>query len=131
MRWFKNLKKWQKGGIIGIAVGLIIACLLLFILNPSDYNSPGERLAYLHTILYVPALFIGWIVYGDLGGHIVDYIGAGTIVIFYGALGALFGRFQQIEKPTRKWVLTGLLALLLLLFYAAHYFIYYDIGNAR
>jgi hypothetical protein len=122
MSWFKNLKKWQKGGLIGCAVGLLLVCILFFILHPSDYHSLGERIADLHGILYWPADLLATIVSGDVGGPIADYGGAVTIVIVYGALGALFGRFQQIENPTRKWILTGLLALLLLVFYVMSYY---------
>jgi len=124
MRWFKNLKKWQKGGLIGCAVGLLLACILLLISPPSHYNSLGERIAYLHGALYILPGILTIILYGDIGGAVLDYGGAVSIIIFYGGLGAIFGRFQQIDNPARKWLLTAVLALFLLLFYVIHFVTY-------
>jgi len=111
--WFKNLKKWQKGGLIGLGVGVILAVII--ILSP---HTLGEWVANFHVVF----LLIIWT--WGVGQHesslamaIVEYGGSAAIVIFYGGLGALFGRFQQMASPTWKWSLTALLALFLLFFY--------------
>jgi len=46
-----------------------------------------------------------------------QYAFLGAIVVFYGGLGALTGKVQQMASPAWKWLLTALLALFLLFFY--------------
>jgi len=55
--WFKNLKKWQKRGLIGCAVGLLFACLLMLTVI-LDLDSAWERILWkwitdLHASLHV------------------------------------------------------------------------------
>jgi hypothetical protein len=123
MRWFKNLKKWQKGGLIGCAVGLLIACITMpAICGYSFGYSFGEWILYPHEALYLAPLTLATICFGDEGGgDLVTFVITGgwiaTIVIFYGGLGALFGRFQQMVNAYWKWILTAILTLSLLFFY--------------
>ncbi len=132
MRWFKNLKRWQKGGLIGLGVGLIFAGILL--IDPIS-GIPrrewglGEWVGNFHFAFYIlsaylvilPACLAG-ILSCELGGTAFECAGLAAIVICYGGLGALFGRFQQLSKPVWKWLLTGLLALFLLGLYFFGYF---------
>jgi len=114
MRWFKNLKKWQKGALIGCGVGLF-ACLLMLALmeGPGSVTRiVGEWIVRLHVLLYVTFdLFI------RLPSMMSQYAFLGAIVVFYGGLGALTGKVQQMASPAWKWLLTALLALFLLFFY--------------
>jgi hypothetical protein len=116
MNWFRNLKKWQKGGLIGCAAGLAIACLLLYACIVNDTpggisaNEPGGTIKLLILLGHLWLAFISRGEWASLGV---------VLVIFYGGLGAIEGKIQQSAKPLKKWLLTGLLAFLLLLFYAS------------
>jgi hypothetical protein len=114
MSWFKNLKRWQKGGLISGAVGLLIACLLMLllvlgILLPSrQAENVGWYIVYLHHSLYL------------ICGGIIPVL-AVAIVTVYGGFGALMGVIQQMANPLRRWGLTGLLALFLPFIYWFNY----------
>jgi len=119
MRWFKNLKKWQKGGLIGCGVGLIFACLLMLSKTLDLEEIVWKWITELHMWLYV----IFWRII-PLRPYIMGYYAtAGAIVVFYGVLGILVGRVQQMASPIWKWLLTALLALFLLLFYGLSVFL--------
>jgi len=136
--WFKNLKKWQKGGLIGCAVGLFFVCLAIvlfftwrfppsIILPPSIlhilYALPGamivlELIVMLNFVLCIALLYMG------------SYIGSAAlvagIIVFYcvfgGAFGAIVGRVQQVTSPFWRRLLTALLALLALFLLFAYLF---------
>ncbi len=112
--WFKTLKKWQKGGLIGCAVGILLAAIV--IIEPG-VRSLGGWIIDRHIIFFI--IFLGIAI-----EHNSLYIylcgGALAIVIFYGGLGAIGGRIQQINNPYWKWLLTALIALFLAAFYTAH-----------
>ena len=118
--WYQNLKKWQKGGLIGCAVGIIFAS---FTIQGTGGGFAGWIFDF-HAIFFI--IFHGIVIkyssrfMSDYGGYIYVYGGSLAIVIFYGGLGALWGRIQQGTKPFWKWSLTALLALFLLLFYVLH-----------
>jgi hypothetical protein len=118
--WYKNLKKWQKGGLIGFIVGIILACIT--ILSPYQ-DSLGEWLTNFHAALAFLSLSCTFFWPGDetRSAATVFTVEFGClIVILYGGLGAVWGRIQQMVNPIWKWLLTALLALLLLLFYLAY-----------
>ena len=119
--WLKNLKKWQKGGLIGCAGGVLFAVII--ILSPTE-DSLGEWLTNFHEIFFVILHVITYMlssrVMYDYGALIVEYGGLLAIVILYGGLGAIWGKSQQINSPFWKWLITALLALFLLLFYVLH-----------
>jgi len=110
MRWFKNLKKWQQGGLIGSAVGLLftsimaLSIVLGILLDSWRVSNVGSWIIELHAFLF--AIF-----YHMLPLFLV------AIVVCYGGFGAIVGRVQQMANPVWKWLLTGLLALFLLFFY--------------
>ena len=114
IRWYKNLKMWQKGGFIGCALGILLAAIV--IIEPG-VRSPGGWIIDRHIIFFI--IFLGIAI--NLN-NIYIYLCAGSlvIVIFYGGLGAILGKVQQIHNPLWKWLLTALLALFLLLFYVLH-----------
>ena len=131
--WFRNLKKWQKGGLIGCAVGLFLVCLaiILFLYFP-PHIIPPPSIPY--NILY--ALPGAMIVLGLIGmlnlvlGIALFYIESAApvvgIIVFYcvfgGVLGAIVGRVQQVTSPFWRWLLTALLALLALFLLFAYLF---------
>lgn len=118
--WFTNLRKWQKGGLIGCAVGIIFAS---FTIQGTGGGFAGWIFDF-HAIFFI--MFHGIVIeyssrfMSDYGGYIYVYGGSLAIVIFYGGLGAIWGKIQQINNPFWKWPLTALLALFLLLFYVFH-----------
>ena len=95
--WFKNLKKWQKGGLIGCAVGILLA--VIAIIEPGGRSLGGQIISF-HAVFYM-LLFITF-----YSSEIVYAGGAGAIAIFYGGLGAILGAIQQINNPFWKWPLT-------------------------
>ena len=117
MRWFKNLKKWQKGGLIGLGIGVILG----FFVCPLAVWIP-----YVSSVVSIPILSIHfvftnvvWLIHPgptSAGGY-EHYIMPGAMVVLYGGLGAIAGKIQQSAKLLKKWLLTGFLALFLLLFY--------------
>jgi hypothetical protein len=114
MRWFKSLKKWQKGGLIGLVVGFLIGCLLVVSLiiatqlNSGEAGNVGQSIVYLHDSLYL------------ICGGIIPIL-AVAIVAIYGGFGALMGAIQHMANPFRRWGLTGLLALFLPFIYWFNY----------
>ena len=112
--WYQNLKKWQKGGLIGCVLGILLAAIV--IIEPG-VRSPGGWIIDRHIIFFI--IFLGIAI-----EHNSPYMhlcaGALVIVIFYGGLGAIEGRIQQINTPFWKWSLTALLALFLAAFYIVH-----------
>ena len=112
-KWFINLKKWQKGGLIGCAVGVVFATLMVLALD--QYPSGPlmcEWVLRLHLLLYVILVFT--IPYHSIW---VYCAGAGVMIVAYGGYGAIVGRFQQVANPRIRWLLTGLSALFLLYIY--------------
>jgi len=114
--WFRNLKKWQKGGLIGCAVGLFLVCLtivLFFIGTPTDL--PGIVLRWilaLHFFLFIRCIYMG------------SWIGcAVAMIVLYGGFGAIVGRVQQVTSPFWRWLLTALLAVFLLVVYSFSFII--------
>jgi|GEM_PF-6793923 len=117
--WFKNLKKWQKGGLIGGAIGLLLAVII--ILSPYRLQRQIENFHEICYALPTGIALFGWDEHST-GKDIIEYGGAASIVIFYGVLGMLAGIIQQIANLSQKWLLTALLALFLLLFYVMNYY---------
>ena len=118
--WYQNLKKWQKGGLIGCAVGIIFASFTI----QGTGGGLGGWIFNFHAIFFI--MFHGIVTeyssrfMADYGGYVYVYGGSLAVVIFYGGLGAILGKIQQIHNPLWKWSLTALLALFLLLFYVSH-----------
>jgi len=116
--WFINLKKWQKGGLIGCAVGVLFACLLMLglilgrYLDSHEVWNVGWWIIRLHCSLHVIfALFM------RLPYLMPDFATSGAIVVCYGGFGAIVGKVQQMTNPFWKWLLTGLLVIFLLFIY--------------
>jgi hypothetical protein len=121
--WFNNLEKWQKGALIGSAVGLIIVCLAAYAWQESGLIGYIIQLFAL-LLHYWLAWPFSWLWNHGYTSHIVSLALLGAIlVIFYGGLGALFGRIQQITSRARKMRLTGLLTICLIVFYASSFLV--------
>ncbi len=126
MKWFKNLKKWQKGGLIGCAVGLLLAGMII----PGAHPYEDPPWVWIYNFHIVPFAIVDVIVSDIIGSitHIyIMYIynptvwflcgGLGAVVVCYGGFGAIVGRTQQMTNPFSRWLLTGLLAFFLLFIY--------------
>jgi len=116
--WFKNLKKWQKGGLIGCAVGLFFVCLAIasfFVGTLINTDLPGmvlKGILSLHFFLFI------------IGHSTGSWIGcAVAMVVLYGGFGAIVGRVQQVTSPFWRWLLTALLAVFLLVVYSFSFII--------
>jgi hypothetical protein len=131
--WFRNLKKWQKGALIGCAVGLFLVCLaiILFLYFPPRVIPPPS---IPYTILYALLGATGVLVLiGILNlvlsialfrmESVAPIVG---IIVFYCVFGSVFGavvgRVQQVASPFWRWLLTALLALLALFLLFAYLF---------
>jgi len=131
--WFKNLKKWQKGGLIGCAVGLFFVCLTIVLsfityrFPPSIlhilYALPGARIVLVSIGMLNFVLCIALLYMGSYIGYAALVVG---IIVFYcvfgGAFGAIVGRVRQVTSPFRRRLLTALLALLALFLLFAYLF---------
>jgi len=131
--WFRNLKKWQKGGLIGCAVGLFFVCLTIVLsfityrFPPSIlhilYALPGARIVLVSIGMLNFVLCIALLYMGSYIGYAPLVVG---IIVFYcvfgGAFGAIVGRVQQVASPFRRRLLTALLALLAFLLLFAYLF---------
>jgi uncharacterized membrane protein len=131
--WFRNLKKWQKGALIGCAVGLFLVCLaiILFLYFP-PHIIPPPSIPY--TIL---SALRGATIVLVLTGMLNLMLGIALfriesaapvvgIIVFYcvfgGVFGAIVGRVQQVASPFWRWLLTALLSLLALFLLFAYLF---------
>ena len=116
-KWFKNLKTWQKGGLIGGIVGLFFAFLLMasFYLGETIPDIVEEWVFRLHAWPYFIFFLVAIPKYA-----IIDSSASVTIIILYAIFGALAGRVQQSSNPYIKWSLTSLLVIILILFYWAN-----------
>lgn len=125
--WFKNLKKWQKGALIGCGVGLLIVCLIVYALMVNgvreiSLDRPGGIVKLWILLLHWLLAWPSFLPFMELQYY--DYIGGwallvAILVVFYGGFGASVGRVQQMTNPVWKWRLTGLLALFLIVFYGS------------
>jgi len=126
--WYKNLKKWQKGGLIGLGIGVILGCLVSPLVARIPYIwAVSEMLLYPHFVF----ANIVWLIHPgptSPGGY-EHYIIPGAMVAFYGGVGAIAGKIQQLINPLRKWLLSGLLALFLLLFYFSSLLTYFAFAS--
>lgn len=98
MGWFISLEKWQRGGVIGCAIGLLIACftgLLLTLgtnLDLHEANNAWEWIIRLHAFLYL--VFVTSI---DIDSEVIlHWLTSGAIIACYGGFGAIIGRTQQV-----------------------------------
>jgi hypothetical protein len=117
--WLKNLKKWQKGALIGCAVGLIIVCLIAYAWQDSGLVSYIIKLFAL-LLHYWLAWPFSWLWDHGYIGYVTSWaLLCAILVIFYGWLGAIAGRIQQMSNHTLRWGLSGLLVLFLIVFYGS------------
>jgi hypothetical protein len=115
-RWFKNLKRWQKGGLIGCAVGIFFACVLISF--PQDIASLWyeiwEWLLSLHILLVAVIMSLQYFVPLQWVNCVFTVI----IIVFYGGFGAVIGKTQQLGSLALRWLITGLLILFILFIYS-------------
>ena len=117
IRWFKNLKKWQKGGVIGCGLGILFACSMMLTVIILGLDSVWrcimwEWITKLHAF---PFVVFGFLMHFPA---IMSYLaGLGAIVVYYSGFGAIVGKVQQVTNPFWRRLLTGLLVIFLLFIY--------------
>jgi hypothetical protein len=120
-QWFKNLKKWQKGGLIGCGVGLLFACLPWIGAIPGICSVGGIVANWEMRLHMLPFLIFMYSMYANpIIGFFVYF---GAMVVCYGGFGAILGKTQQITNLFWRWLLTGLLTLILLLYYWFNFYV--------
>ena len=114
MRWFTNLKKWQKGCLLGCATGIVFAALTVLGVQQYQMGSlPWDWVLRFHSS---PASIFDTIL--PLRPYILAYMTTAiSIVVVYGVYGAIVGRFQQVASPPIRWLLSGFAVLFLLFIY--------------
>jgi hypothetical protein len=126
MKWFKNLKKWQKGSLIGLVIGVILG----FFVSPLVSWIPlAPLISYLIRVThFIPAYFLS---FGFLNptfflNSYYDYqfyLFLGPIIIFYGGLGAVVGAIQRSGTILEKFLIAFIVILFLILFYFANFMV--------
>ena len=113
-RWFTNLRKWQKGYLIGCITGIVLAVLAVLGLHQYQMGTTlSDWVLRLHSS---PAVIFDTIL--PLRPYIVaDLATAGSIVVIYGVYGDIVGRFQQVTSTPIRWLLTAFAVIFLLFIY--------------
>ena len=133
LKWFKNLKKWQKGALIGLIIGIILGLLV----------SPlGQRISFdsrFSLYLLVPHFCFWYIAdwfhsgntYYPQSYNLYNFIVPIVIMIFYCGVGAAWGGILQINNRLKGSYFLALLIVFVLLFYAANVFasIFYMVNH--
>ena len=126
MNWFKNLKRWQKGGLIGLAIGVILGLLVSPLANWIPYVHWVSIL--IRATHFIPAYLLS---FGQVNSSFwfntyydyQFYLYLGPIIIFYGGLGAVVGVTQRTGKLLEKFLIAFILVLFLILFYFANFMV--------
>jgi len=119
-QWFKNLKKWQQGALIGCGVGLLFACLP-WIGVMLDVRSLGIVAQWEMTLHILP--FVIFLYFTYTNPIMGSFLYLGGMIVCYGGFGAILGKTQQITNPLWRWLLTGLLTLILLSYYGFNFYV--------
>ncbi len=98
--WFKNLKKWQKGGLIGFALGVILS-LLLFTEDILIIGALG-RIVLLFHIGFLLVFRIINIYFLSSSAFFLPLL-IFALILFYTVLGTIWGLIQQINNPGKVY----------------------------
>jgi hypothetical protein len=128
MNWFRNLKRWQKGGIIGLVIGIILG---LFVSPLVSWIPIAPLISYLIIVThFIPAYFLSFsflnpdfFFHGYSIYHYYPFY-LGPIIVFYGGLGAIVGLVQRTGTILEKFLIAIVLILFLALFYFANFMVF-------
>jgi hypothetical protein len=129
MNWFRNLKKWQKGGIIGLFIGALL-WLCAFPLAYWILDKPFVSYIIIATH-FIPAYYLS---FGFLHSSFPFntyydyqfYLLLGPIMVFYGGVGAIVGLLQRTGDLLEKFLIAFILVLFLALFYFANIMVFFN-----
>ena len=110
--WFRILKKWQKGGLVGLIFGFVIVFFMVMVIIITPEHRGFSELEDLHGFVF---LISGWI--GDFNRILDIPVASLLTIVCYGGYGAIMGRVQQLASPLWRWLLTSILIILLLFIY--------------
>jgi len=110
--WFIKLKKWQKGGLIGLVIGFVIVFFMVVVIIIDPEHRGFSELEDLHGFIF---LISGWI--GDFNRILDIPVGSLLTIVCYSCFGAIVGRVQQLASTLWRWLLTSILVILLLFIY--------------
>jgi hypothetical protein len=123
MKWFKNLKKWQKGSLIGLAIGVILG----FFMSPLAAWIPYAPRVFMliRATHFIPAYLLSFgflkpTFFFNSYYNYQFYLFLGPIIVFYGGLGAIVGLIQRSGKLLEKFLIAVVLVTFLILFYSAN-----------
>ena len=96
VNWWKKLKYWQKGGVIGILFGFLVG-LIMFLLLANLYRL-GFALLILHMFIFCTHTPYS----SDQCAFLVGVLGWLIFPIFYGIVGVIIGFIiGKIKKNNR------------------------------
>jgi hypothetical protein len=125
IKWFRNLKKWQKGALIGLIIGIIFG----LIISPLRRWIPlGNDLYIILVVVHISLLFFTeWFHTGSIAPmDWVNFIMSIAVTVFYCGMGAAIGGILQINTRLTRRISLALLIILLLLFYMVNVFVFFS-----
>jgi len=114
MKWFRNLKKWQKGALIGCGVGLLFSLLLFTLLLTAIHT-------FLHWWLLWAYLFHFWPLYAmgcrPLESNIILTALMFFLTLFYAGLGSIWGLILQIKRMKLRLIVIIIFSFVIAIYY--------------
>ncbi len=108
--WYQNLKKWQKGGLFGFALGVILS-LLLFTDGIVIIGALGRIVLLFHIGFLLVFRIINIYFLSDSAFFLPLLIFA--LILFYTVLGTIWGLIQQINNPGKVYRYSFIYVLIL------------------
>ena len=108
--WYQNLKKWQKGGLFGFALGVILS-LLLFTDGIVIIGALG-RIVLLFHIGFLLVFRIINIYFLSSSAFFLPLL-IFALILFYTVLGTIWGLIQQINNPGKVYRYSFIYVLIL------------------
>ena len=98
--WYQNLNKWQKGGLFGFALGVVLS-LLLFTEHILIIGALGRIVLFFHIGFLLVFRIINIYFLSSSAFFLPLLIFA--LILFYTVLGTIWGLIQQINNPGKVY----------------------------
>lgn len=108
--WYRNLKKWHQGGLIGFALGVILS-LLLFTEDIPIIGALGRIVLFFHIGFLLVFRIINIYFLSSSAFFLPLLIFA--LILFYTLLGTIWGLIQQINNPGKVYRYSFIYVLIL------------------
>ncbi len=108
--WYTNLKKWQKGGLFGFALGVVLS-LLLFTEHILIIGALGRIVLFFHIGFLLVFRIINIYFLSSSAFFLPLLIFA--LILFYTVLGTIWGLIQQINNPGKVYRYSFIYVLIL------------------